>query len=265
MESSCNYSTMHPSSNRESSLQNATADIRLKMLSHVFEKKSRAAVWRLEEPCECIREIQCTHSVIHRDIQTPTHFETFLLAGWCLSCRFPYSVSVSWGKKKQRHFRYDSNTERGPSTSLVYVAVFFSVSRSKFIFHKHLSDNIFCWHWTGLLQSKVQRPTDLHISIFFSWNLLLSSLYQSIVEPQDKFFLLFCCCCSPSRRNLWPWWSVCTQTQTGRWTCTGPLSAPCQSAALAPSGCISRCQCHSPDLEVRQESIGWRRLWVKGK
>lgn len=186
MESSYNYSTMHPPSNRESSLQNATADIRLKMLSHVFEKKSRAAVWRLEEPCECIREIQCTHSVIHRDIQMPTHFETFLLAGWCLSCRFPYSVSVSWGKKKQRHFRYDSNTERGPSTSLVYVAVFFSVSRSKFIFHKHLSDNIFCWHWTGLLQSKVQRPTDLQISIFFSWNLLLSLLYQSIVEPQEK-------------------------------------------------------------------------------
>lgn len=74
---------------------------------------------------------------------------------------------------------------------------------------------------------------------------------------------LFCCCCSPSRRILWPWCSVCTQTQTGRWTCTGPLSVPFQTAALAPSECISGCQYHSPDLEVREESIGW--VWYELK
>lgn len=83
--------------------------------------------------------------------------------------------------------------------------------------------------------------------------------------------LIVCLCLLPAlsflpcKHSLWPWWSVCTETQTDRWTCTGPLSAPYQSAALAPSGCTSGCQYHSPDLQrgVRLESIGWMIGWEK--
>lgn len=41
-------------------------------------------------------------SLFKRQRHALTHLETFLLTGWCLSCRFPYSVSVSWGREE--HF-----------------------------------------------------------------------------------------------------------------------------------------------------------------
>lgn len=92
----------------------------------------------------------------------------------------------------------------------------------------------------------------------FSLNLYFSD--DKMQNPGVFNSLSSCPCLSPCRHSLWPWWSECTQTQTGRWTCTGPLSGPCRSAALAPSGCILGCQYHSPDLqrEVRKAMEGGR-------
>lgn len=41
---------------------------------------------------------------------------------------------------------------------------------------------------------------------------------------------------------------LCTAALPCRWTCTGPRSAPCRSAAAAPAGWSWGCRCRNPDL-----------------
>lgn len=100
--SSTHNSLSHNDTVCSSVLPPETADVRLQTLTRLcFFKDSRTAVWGLEEWCECIRELQLSHiffSFFHTDthIQQLAHFETFLLAGFF---RFPYSVSVSWGRE----------------------------------------------------------------------------------------------------------------------------------------------------------------------
>lgn len=128
MEFSCSYNASSLPIQLLLSLQKETpADRRC------FWKESRAAVWGLEWRCECIKDIQFTHTFSFLSLSythTLTHFETFLLAGWCLSCRFPYSVSVSWGREKHRHISDMTGgllkqRERGLVTGLVCVVYCF--------------------------------------------------------------------------------------------------------------------------------------------
>ena len=66
LESSCSDILPAPSTHRSSSLLNETADTRLKTLTKTcFGKESRAAVWGLEETCECFKDIQFTQMLRH--------------------------------------------------------------------------------------------------------------------------------------------------------------------------------------------------------
>lgn len=103
-------------------------------------------------------------SLFKRQRHALTHLETFLLTGWCLSCRFPYSVSVSWGREE--HFWCDwriTQTPRGSCDCFFFLewSGLFSAPGSMFIFHKSLSDNVsFCWHWASRSQRLIETRTD---------------------------------------------------------------------------------------------------------
>lgn len=106
--------------------------------------------------------------------------------------------------------------------------------------------------WTSLLHSKLAY----FFNMFFSADLHFPMSYFLGKHH------------SPGRRSLGPWRPGCTRTQPGRWTCTGLLSAPGRSAALAPSGCIWGCRCRSPDLAGRRENSdtsAWREVKEKWK
>lgn len=55
---------------------------------------------------------------------------------------------------------------------------------------------------------------------------------------------------SPGRPYVWLSQTRCAAVRPGRWTCTAPQSAPCRTAAHAPSEYTSGCQCHTPHLHT---------------
>lgn len=120
------------------------------------EIKSRAAVRSLEEPCECIQEIQFTH--IYRHIERQAHSLWGLLGQWFA---FERQISIlclgSLTKEETQTSQICwtmTQTQRDVLRLVLSMwQIFFSVCGSTFIFHKHHSDNIFCWQWSDLLQS----------------------------------------------------------------------------------------------------------------
>lgn len=134
------------------------------------------AVWHLEDWCECFKAI-CF-----------THFDTFLLAGWCLSCRFPYSVSVSWGRDKHGCFTHVcyriSQTQRGRTTaSESVVGCFVSVGRRSAL--------LIAYRSAGSEPVSSRRGYHFSIQLSHLWGALfgLSGLYVLGHSQVDEFIL----------------------------------------------------------------------------
>lgn len=79
-------------------------------------------------------------------------------------------------------------------------------------------------------------------------------------EKKHKWWNVFCCTPVPPRCVSATF--LCSAAQPCRWICTGPQSAPSQSAENEPSGWSLAHRCHSPPLQHENSILHWRILRI---